>query len=196
MNDFTEKLRLKGQAEEDIWFARRDRELIAARDAARAAKPIGRFPARVVSGGQTGVDRAALDVALEIGLEIGGWCPSGRRAEDGEIPARYPLRETPSRRYAQRTAWNVRDSDATLILRRDALTGGSALTAGLAARMGRPLLVVDLSERPDPGAVRRWFEAHRVRVLNVAGPREAGCLGITELARGFLRRLLAPAPDG
>lgn len=196
MNDFPEKLRLKGQAEEDIWFARRDRELLAARDAARAAKPVGRFPGRVVSGGQTGVDRAALDVALELGLELGGWCPNGRRAEDGEIPPCYPLRETPSRRYAQRTAWNVRDSDATLILYRGDLAGGSALTARLAVRMRRPLLTVDLSESPEPGAAGCWIAANRVRVLNVAGPRETGCPGITGHARAFLRKLLAPAHEG
>lgn len=196
MSDFSETLRLKGQAEEDIWFARRDRELLAARDAARASASPRRLPVRLVSGGQTGVDRAALDLALELGLGVGGWCPKGRRAADGEIPARYPLRETPSRRYSQRTAWNVRDSDATLILTRGEPAGGSALTARLAGRMGRPLLVVDLSQSPDPAAARRWVEAHRVRVLNVAGPRDAACPGIGDQARAFLRLLLAPAPEG
>lgn len=196
MSDFTEKLRLKGQAEEDTWFARRDRELLVARDAARALASQPRLPLRLVSGGQTGVDRAALDLGLELGLEVGGWCPNGRRAEDGEIPPRYPLRETPSRRYAQRTAWNVRNSDATLILYRGELSGGSALTARLAARMGRPMLTVDLSQSPDPAAARGWVEAHRVRVLNVAGPREAGCPGIADQARAFLRRLLVPTPEG
>ena len=75
-------------------------------------------PVEIVSGGQTGVDRAALDVALALGLACGGWCPRGRRAEDGPLPARYPLRETPSASYPERTEWNVRDSDGTLVLHR------------------------------------------------------------------------------
>ena len=74
------------------------------------------FIAKLISGGQTGVDRAALDAALAAGLPIGGWCPKGRLAEDGVIPLRYPLQETPSQQYAQRTRWNVRDADGTLIL--------------------------------------------------------------------------------
>jgi Circularly permutated YpsA SLOG family len=103
---------------------------------------------RIVSGGQTGVDRAALDVALELGLECGGWCPRGRRAEDGEIPARYPLRETRSAGYPVRTERNVRDSDATLVLHEGRLGRGTALTAGCARRLGRPLLEVDLRRPP------------------------------------------------
>lgn len=71
---------------------------------------------KIVSGGQTGVDRAALDVALELGLPCGGWCPKGRKAEDGVIHSRYPLKETPSEEYNERTTWNVRDSDGTLIV--------------------------------------------------------------------------------
>src|SRR5919108_3104860 len=99
----------------------------------------------VVSGGQTGVDRAALDAAAEVGLRTGGWCPRGRRAEDGALAALYTLRETPSRGYAQRTEWNVRDSDATLVLCRGAPRGGTALTLRVAKRCGRPVLVVDPS---------------------------------------------------
>ena len=89
---------------------------------------------RIVSGGQTGVDRAALDVALSLGIPCAGWCPRGRRAEDGPIDARYPLNETPSTSYAKRTEWNVRDSDATLILARLPLGGGTALTERLARK--------------------------------------------------------------
>src|SRR5690606_30676655 len=100
-------------------------------------------PVRVVSGGQTGVDRAALDAALRLGLPCGGWCPAGRWAEDGPIPERYPLRETESADPAERTARNVRDSDATLILSPRPLRGGTAGTREVAERLGRPFHVAD-----------------------------------------------------
>mgnify|MGYP003793290687 CR=1 FL=1 len=87
---------------------------------------------KIVSGGQTGVDRAALDVAMQLGIPVGGWCPRGRRAEDGRIPDSYPLREASSVNYAKRTELNVRDSDGTLILSGGPLTGGTALTESLA----------------------------------------------------------------
>src|SRR5437870_9182944 len=99
---------------------------------------------KIISGGQTGVDRAALDVALELGLPCGGWCPKRRRAEDGPIPERYPLTETSSRAYPQRTRCNVLDSDGTLILTRGRPTGGTALTIQIAAESGKPYFVVDL----------------------------------------------------
>ena len=147
---------------------------------------------RVVSGGQTGVDRAALDVALELGLPCGGWCPKGRRAEDGVIPLRYPLTETPSEDYAQRTEWNVRDADGTLILTRGTPTEGTALTIELAARYRKPCLVIDLELRPSPAAAAQWLAAHAIRVLNIAGPRESRTPGIYVAARQFLSRLLTP----
>lgn len=146
---------------------------------------------KIISGGQTGVDRAALDTAQALGVPCGGWCPRGRPAEDGLIPPRYPLRETPTASYTQRTRWNVRDSDGTLILNRGLLEGGTALTMELAQKLGRPCLVVDLSARPSASAVRAWAAAHQVRVLNVAGPRERRQPGVTRQARAFLRRLLA-----
>lgn len=102
----------------------------------------------IVSGGQTGVDRAALDVALELGFLCDGWCPRGRKAEDGPIACRYPLRETPSARLSQRTEWNVRDSDGTLILTKGRPRGGTALTIQLATRLTRPHLVLDLDAAP------------------------------------------------
>jgi len=149
---------------------------------------------KLVSGGQTGVDRAALDAALEHGFPCGGWCPKGRLAEDGAIDARYPLTETRSARYEERTLANVRDSDATLILARGELTGGTAYTARVASELGRPLLVVE----PDPGRVPRviaWLAGHAVRTLNVAGPRESGAPGIYAEARRFLLGLLAAVSD-
>ena len=187
MTHFVDKLKLKEQAEEDLYFARRDRELLGARaEAPRSA--IG-GPWRVISGGQTGVDRAALDAAQELGLAVGGWCPAGRRAEDGAIPDRYPLRETPSGDYAQRTEWNVRDGDATLILHRGRLEGGTRRTAQLARRFGRPLLCRDLGEPPAPADVAHWLRLNRVAVLNCAGPREAEAPGIEGQARVFLSSL-------
>ncbi len=145
---------------------------------------------RICSGGQTGVDRAALDVALEIGIPCGGWCPRGRRAEDGIIDARYPLTETPSEEYLQRTEWNVRDADGTLILARGPLTGGTALTHAIARRLNRPCLVVDLTRRPSPQAVLRWLRRERIQLLNVAGPRARSKPGIHAEASGFLRHVL------
>lgn len=140
----------------------------------------------MISGGQTGVDRAALDAAAAAGLPIGGFCPRGRLAEDGPIPARYPLVETPSAEYPQRTEWNARDSDATLILARGALSGGTAFTLDVARGLGRPTLVLDLAQAPHPDAVHAWCSAHDVRTLNVAGPRESGAPGIYAEARAFL----------
>ncbi len=144
---------------------------------------------KVISGGQTGVDRAALDAALECGLEIGGWCPRERRAEDGVIPTRYPLRETPKRHYAQRTEWNVRDSDATLILCRGELRGGTARTRDYAQAAGKPCRVVDLNQPPDVRAVLDWLDMQCVETLNVAGPRESQAPGTYEEARAYLLTL-------
>ncbi|MDG2308410.1 MAG: putative molybdenum carrier protein [Candidatus Binatia bacterium] len=148
-----------------------------------------------MSGGQTGVDRAALDVAAELGLERGGWCPRGRLAEDGTLGADYPLQETPSSRYSERTRWNVRDSDATLILVAGPLTGGTALTARAAKQAAKPLLVVDLDEGEDAAPTLAWLVAQKVGVLNVAGPRESRSSGIYERTAAFLRTLLSD-PSG
>ncbi len=143
----------------------------------------------IVSGGQTGVDRAALDASLARGLPVEGWCPRGRKAEDGPIPARYPLRETPSAAYAQRTAWNVRDSDGTLVLTFDPPAGGTALALEAAVRLGRPFMQVNLpTHETEP--VARWLAAQQIRRLNVAGPRESESPGIYEAAFAFLAYLV------
>ena len=148
----------------------------------------------VVSGGQTGVDRAAWDVAVELGLPIGGWVPKGRLAEDGTIDARYGgLREADSTDPAVRTRLNVRDSDATLIISRGPLTGGSLLTFREAGRLGRPVFHLDLAEDPPADAVTRlraWLQGVRPKTLNVAGPRASGDPGIGELAAAVLREAL------
>ncbi|MEX0716634.1 MAG: putative molybdenum carrier protein [Planctomycetaceae bacterium] len=143
----------------------------------------------IVSGGQTGVDRAALDFALDRGIPCGGWCPDGRRAEDGRIPDRYPLRQTHDIDYAQRTEFNVRDSDGTLILARGKLKGGTSLTATRARRMKKPLLVVDLDFVPDFASIRDWIAVNEIRVLNIAGPRESQTPGIGDRTTAFLAEL-------
>jgi hypothetical protein len=148
------------------------------------------LPRRIVSGGQTGVDRAALDVAIALGIPHGGWCPRGRRAEDGVIAACYAMREHASAEYDARNEANVVDSDGTLILYRGVLEGGTKLTRDLAARHRKPLLVVDLGAAPDAIAVERWIDDERITVLNVAGPRESGRPGIGRDARVFLTRVL------
>lgn len=151
-----------------------------------------RRPHRVVSGGQTGVDRAALDVAIALGIAHGGWCPRGRRAEDGVIPDRYALVEHASAEYAARTEANVVDADGTLILCRGELSGGTALTRDLAVQHGKPLLVVDLSAAPRRETLREWLDEHDVRVLNVAGPRESQRPGIGAQAYAFLSAAFTP----
>lgn len=141
---------------------------------------------RVVSGGQTGVDRAALDAAMAHGLSVGGWCPRGRLAEDGVIDCHYPLTETPLDAPAQRTTWNVRDSDGTLVLRFGEHSPGTGLTLEEAQARHKALLCVQLHDDPAASDVVAWVEEHAVRVLNIAGPRESEAPGIYVAARAFL----------
>lgn len=146
---------------------------------------------RIVSGGQTGVDRGALDAAIELGMEHGGWCPLGRRAEDGEIPIHYQLTEHGTPGYSARTERNVVDSDATLILASGPLRGGTSLTQRFASQYARPLLIIQMDEGFDPVEIRRWLIEQQVEVLNVAGPRESQAPGIQALTKQFLALVLA-----
>lgn len=153
-------------------------------------------PKRIVSGGQTGVDRAALDVALELDIPCGGWVPRGRIDERGRIPDRYPgLRETASADWSERTEANVRDSDGTLIISRGPLSGGSKYTREVAERRGRPCLHLDLARSRSAAldAARDWIATNRIRVLNVAGPRASKDPELYDLAAELLRALLDPA---
>lgn len=162
----------------------------------RAAKPARsrRLPApEIWSGGQTGVDRAALDFALARGQAHGGWCPRGRRAEDGVIPARYRLRETAAAAYEERTRRNVCDTEATVIFAPSrVLTGGTRLTWQFARELGRPVMV--LTARADVGRaaarLRAFLRRHRVRRLNVAGPRLSEAPDLPGYVRAVLERAL------
>jgi len=131
---------------------------------------------RIVSGGQTGADRAALDWAWRRNIPHGGWCPAGRLAEDGTIPSHYRLQETPSPAYLQRTEWNVRDSDGTVIFSIDArLTGGSQATVDFAVEQKKPWLHLSRNGASADHAPRllAFIREHNIKVLNVAGPGAA-----------------------
>lgn len=152
---------------------------------------------RIVSGGQTGADRAAWDAALEAGVPIGGWVPARRWAEDGPIPERYgELLETIETDVAVRTGRNVRNADATLLVSHGPLRGGSFLTIECARRLGRPHLHVDLDERR-PATVDRitaWIHDHGVRTLNVAGPRASEDPSIYPAVHDLISKLLRRSP--
>jgi hypothetical protein len=130
-----------------------------------------------------------LDVALELGIPCGGWCPKGRKAEDGRIDSRYPLKETTSKGYKTRTERNVKESDGTLILTWGQPKEGTALTIRFAQKYKRPYLVIDLSAGGDPKAVKGWGKTNEIKVLNVAGPRESQSPGIHEQTVEFLQRV-------
>lgn len=148
-----------------------------------------------MSGGQTGVDRGALDAALDLRVPCGGWCPKGRRAEDGVIPEIYPLQETISEKYHHRTEMNVVASDGTLIVARGRLSGGTALTKRLAEEEGKPVLVLDTGTTGQLETVVQWVRRHRIQVLNVAGPRESQRRGIQTQTRALVRRVIAEFRD-
>jgi hypothetical protein len=144
---------------------------------------------KIISGGQTGADRAALDWAIENAVPHGGWCPLGRKAEDGIIDGRYDLKETPTSHYMQRTEWNVRDSDATVIVSiRPVLEGGSRKTLDFARKQKKPCLVLSqAASRGDPAArLDRFLKENKVRVLHVAGPRASEEPEIGEFVKALL----------
>jgi hypothetical protein len=128
---------------------------------------------KIVSGGQTGVNRGALDAALTAGFPCGGWCPADRRAEDGPIPQRYPLMPLPGGGYRDRTRQNVIDSDGTAILFYESLRGGTKLTRDVCVREKKPFIVLD-AKLTDAAAIVRFIDENQFSVLNVAGPRLSG----------------------
>jgi len=149
-----------------------------------------------MSGGQTGVDRAALDAALHNNIRVGGWCPLGRLAEDGVIPDRYPLRETASSEYSTRTRKNVAESDGTLILNIGGkLKGGTSLTIAFAMDMEKPCIVINLKNPAEYELPLKWINDNKIFKLNVAGPRESNFPGIYALAYSYMNKLLSTLND-
>ena len=129
---------------------------------------------KIISGGQTGADRGALDAARELGFAYGGFLPARRKTEAGPLPDEYLMEELDSPNYPVRTAANVQAGDGTLILSRGALKGGSALTLRIAREKSKPCLHLDLTKVEDDTAVKKiecWIKGHRLEILNVAGPR-------------------------
>ena len=167
---------------------------------------------KIVSGGQTGVDQAALRAARDSGLQVGGWCPPGRQSEAGVISAEFPLKETERERSlnapdvprSQRTEWNVRDSDATLVIQAAAASSqpspgfgaastdaakGVEWTIEYARRYKRPLLVCDIGDAGAADQIVRWLATNAIGTLNVAGPAESASPGIGDLAYAVLRNV-------
>ena len=155
---------------------------------------------KIISGGQTGVDQAALQAAIDSGLAHGGWCPSGRVCESGKIPDHFDLNETPKERSNKapdvprslRTEWNVRDSDGTLIIQPKHLgiDPGTAWTMDAAKIYNKPLIIVDPSKKEASDRVKEWLNQCKIETLNVAGPSERSVLGISNVAYKFVRQVL------
>jgi hypothetical protein len=150
----------------------------------------------ILSGGQTGVDRGALDAALELGAPCGGWCPDGRKAEDGRIPDRYPVTELPGADYPTRTCKNVEDSEATLIIHSGRLSAGTLLTLDTCRRFGKRVCLIDAATASaEEGArpARAFVATHGIHRLNVAGPRASHWPQAQHFAHELVRELLAEA---
>jgi Circularly permutated YpsA SLOG family len=151
---------------------------------------------QIISGGQTGVDRAALDVALKHAVECGGWCPAGRIDEFGRIPDRYPLKELEQGSFAERTLRNVKDSDATAIIYFSELRGGTEYTLACCKQLQRPHTLInaaEISANDAADAISEFAREHKIDILNVAGPRQSEWPAGYDYAYQALERLLAAA---
>jgi hypothetical protein len=144
---------------------------------------------KIISGGQTGADQAALDVAIELGIPHGGWVPRGRMTETGRLPEKYHMQEITSISYPERTELNVVDSDGTLIISHGKLSGGSAFTLEIAGKHRKSCLHIDLDELDESKAaelVSNWIDAKQIKILNVAGPRASKDPRICDATRKLL----------
>jgi hypothetical protein len=140
---------------------------------------------KIISGGQTGSDQGGLDAAISLNIEHGGWCPKDRHSEDGQIPARYKLKETLSHSYPLRTHKNILESDGTIIFTHGSPEQGSALTIKLCKQAAKPMLWIDLAAQCDDLSfdvdltrIILWIEENKITILNVAGNRESKAEGI------------------
>jgi hypothetical protein len=148
---------------------------------------------RIVSGGQTGVDRGALDAALEMQFPCGGWCPAGRLAEDGSIPERYPLTELPNAGYEERTLQNLLDTDGTVVIHFGHLSGGTLETCEWCVARGKPVKIIDAATTPQAAAaeeIGRFVERYNIETLNVAGPRASKAPQAQQYAREAVTLML------
>ena len=148
---------------------------------------------KIISGGQTGVDRGALDACIKHSFDCGGWCPGGRLAEDGVIDTKYPLRETDEKEYSERTIKNVEEADGTLIIAPENISGGTLFTYEIAKKKNKPVLIIT----PDPAdnslkisVIIEWLISHSIKILNVAGPRESQWPGAWSKSRQLVGELL------
>ena len=142
---------------------------------------------KIISGGQTGADRAGLDAAMEMNIPVGGWCPKGRKSEDGPIDNKYPLQETTSGDYRVRTERNVKESDGTLIFTIGKPTGGTALTVKKAKALDKPYMVIDLVKEYDFDVVNAWLIDNNIEVLNIAGPRGSKFPDVYDKVKAYLK---------
>ena len=149
---------------------------------------------KIISGGQTGIDRAALDIALERGIESGGWCPTGRLDESGRIPDRYPVEELEDGGFTERTLQNVKDSDGTIIIYPGNLSGGTEQTVRFCAELRRPRQLIDASKLSADHAaqlIADFVRKHKIAILNVAGPRQSEWSAGYDYTTGALEIFLA-----
>ena len=153
---------------------------------------------KIISGGQTGADQAALNVAIELGIPHGGWIPKGRKTEIGPLPSKYRLQEMPTTNYPARTEQNVKDSDGTLIISHGELTGGSDFTRQMAEKHNKPWMHVDANQLSVEAAVQivsAWVSGNEIKVLNVAGPRASKDPRIYTTTRQILKAILAASNE-
>lgn len=143
----------------------------------------------IISGGQTGVDLAALDFALDNKIPCGGWCPKGRINENGIIPEKYPLKETKTSEYSERTEMNIKDSDGTLVFYSGNIDEGTKFTLKRAMELQKPFYTIDINSEPEIDSFIQWIRTYNIKTLNIAGPRESSSPGIYKSVYKFLDKL-------